>query len=478
MKLRKLLSMSMLSLFVLGACSPNGDDNSVWNDGTQPVSFTSQIQGLKTRAANNAWDASGNDKIGVFVKQNEAFGDIVNKQYLVSAAGVLTPAGAGDAIYYPSDGSKVDFVAYYPYTATLTGNTYAVDVTSQSSQPAIDLLYSANAVNKDKTVAAPVELMFKHQLTKIVLNISKDATVSTLAGIQVTIKGTKTKGSFALLNGVLTPNDGSVGDIAVNMSADGTSGEAIILPISGLTGGEITFTLNGKTKKWDIPANQNYADGTRYTYPVTIKETGGEISVTFGNATIDDWTSVSGGNIDIDFGEGGGVVDPPVGEVKTIFEETFGTADVGSKPKINDYTGYDNQGTLTFFDRFAGTYQNGDIRITSTTTNHVWLAASTTVDKSAALKISGFSTAGYTNLKLSYKVAANGNIDQNILKVDCGGTMMNVPSFALTQNGGYNAVELDNVPDGITYIEFVSNIDNQAGFRIDDVKLVGTTVVE
>lgn len=43
MKLKGLLSICALSALAFGACTPNADDNSTWNDGTQPVVFTSGI---------------------------------------------------------------------------------------------------------------------------------------------------------------------------------------------------------------------------------------------------------------------------------------------------------------------------------------------------------------------------------------------------------------------------------------------------
>lgn len=482
MKLGKFLSMGVLSVLALGACTPNADDNSEWNDGSQPVSFKSQIQGVKTRAVNNAWNEEGSDQVGVFVKQNGAFGDAVNKHYYVSAEGNLSTASAGDAIYYPENGDKVDFVAYYPYVTNLTNNAYAVDVTDQSSQPAIDLLYSINATNKDKTVTTPVQLTFKHQLAKIVLNITKDATIPTLEGLKVAVTGTKTKGAFALLNGVLTPDDGSVQNIAAKVSNAGTLAETIILPVNGLSGATITFTIGDKTKTWNIPEGQNYVAGSQYTYPVTIKETGGQISVSFGDASIDDWTPVVGGDIDIDFGNGGGEVDPPTpgGEEKTIFEEKFGDIKHAgedpvfdaNKTKIAQYKDWDNA-DLTFTDEY-GTW--ADVRYTKTCTNAIWFPANTDGTRASSLKISGFDTANYTNLKLIYDIAVQtANNDQNVIKVKCGEQVMTVPSKVFSRYNEYASVELTGIPDGIASIEFISDGDNKVGYRIDNVKLVGTT---
>lgn len=490
MKLGKFLSMSVLSVLALGACTPNADDNSEWIDGSQPVSFISQIQGVKSRAANNAWDENGNDQVGIFVKQNGAFGDVVNKHYRVSASGALSTASASDAIYYPENGDKVDFVAYYPYTASLSNNTYAVDVADQTSQPAIDLLYSANATNKDKTVTTPVQLTFKHQLAKIVLNISTDGSVPSLAGLKVSINGTKTKGSFALLDGTLTTDANSVKEIAANVNAAGTLGEAIILPVDGLTGGEITFTLGSETKTWSIPAGQIYAGGSQYTYPVTIKKEGGQISVAFGNATIDDWTPVAFGNIDIEFGEGGDV--PPTPGVEgTIIEETFGNKAgkvVSSSTKIGTFSDWDNP-TLSFTPD-AG--NSADIRAiahkteanpTETTKiNNLWLKAK----NNSSLTISGINAEGYKNIKVIFEAGANvfnsgDEIDLNVITVKWNGTSLTLPSKIVSKAGNQTNVfyemtatsELSGTANST--LEFSADADaNLYGLRVANIKLLGT----
>lgn len=121
-------------------------------------------------------------------------------------------------------------------------------------------------------------------------------------------------------------------------------------------------------------------------------------------------------------GEGGGTVDPEPepGTAETIFLETCGQTNVGStKYKINDYTGWDNNETLTFRDEFAGEFQNADVRATSTLDNNVWLPAYTqSIEKPAGLKISGFNVSNYTSLSLEYDIAANVTpANQNIIKV-------------------------------------------------------------
>ncbi|MBR8706016.1 BF2992 family fimbrillin-A clan protein [Bacteroides pyogenes] len=307
MKLCNFLSMSALFALVLGGCTPNGDDYSEWNDGSRSVSFVSNIQSAKSRAVDNTWEA--NDEIGISVKENGVLGEVVNKHYKADATGKLSPVSEADAIYYPESGEKVDFVAYYPYKSTLSENKYMVDLADQSSQSAIDLLYSMNAKQKDKTSTEPVQLVFKHQLAKILFNISKDASISSLAGLKVSISGMKTKASFSLSDGTLTPDDNSVKNIETKVNADGTLAEAIILPVTALAGAKVLFSLGEETKEWSIPETQSYQSGSKYTYTVTIKKSGGAMSVVFGNATIEDWNSVEAGSINIDF-ENGEPVEP------------------------------------------------------------------------------------------------------------------------------------------------------------------------
>ena len=649
MKLTTLLCMGALSALVFTACVDN-DDKSVWNDGSQPISFNASIQGM-TRAVENKWTVG--DKVGIFMKA--AGGDLnaalaANKLHTTDANGILTAGNAESALYYPSDGSTVDFVAYYPYAASLTGNLYKVNVTDQTKPADIDLLYSNNATGFAKGTTNNPQLQFAHKLSQIVFNITKDATVPSLDGLTITFKGLNTTADFALADGTLT-NEAAPTDIRALVN--GAEASAIMIPAAALTGVKVVFVLNGKTFEADYPQTE-LVGGSKYTHNVKLSDQNGQPVITMDAATISPWNEVTGGDINVDFGEGsdtpepsevvlldesfnagqgaftinnkalggmnfvwahnayqnvgymkasgfynntsnaceswlispvvdlskatkatltfmhcdnyskvdltqrqgvltlwateaaaeqweqltipaygtgadynyvasgdidlskyagksikfafkyvcngtfsatwqiqnvkvvadggeGGNVDPnpdptpEPGKEEVIFLETCGDAKpLGStKSKINDYTGWDNP-NLTFNDRFAGQYQNGDVRATATTTNNVWFPAyTTTIEKPAALRISGFNVTNYTNLKLSYSIAANNTSNQNIIKVDCGGTMMTVPDVAITTGNKYQTVEL-NVPDGISYIEFISDAANTVGLRIDSIKLLGT----
>ena len=633
MKLSNLFYVGALSALALTSCKSN-DDNSEWL-GSDGINFTSYIEGLTSRASGSAWDDG--DRVGIFMTAGAD--EFANREYAASASGNLTPAG--QALKWPEEGSA-SFLAYYPYTASLSGKTYAVDVTDQTDPKKIDLLYSNNAANVAN--GETVNLAFKHQLSQIVINVEKDATIETTAGLAISISGMDTQASFDLNDGTLTPG-GNKGNIAMNVNADGTQAEAIVIPAADLSGAKMTFTLQGMS--FDYSVTGTYEAGTKYTYKATLSILNGQPAVTMGTASIEDWKDQAGGDINVDFeegeapsgeefvaldapfadgmdgftiddvnnttseniwiqdpsfgnisakayidgsnhaseswlisspidltkattavltfehalgyaygqgqtnqtlqikkegesewtqlnftypaqdnasafissgdidltayagstiqiafkyvsttenaatwriknvkvvgnpGGGSGIVDPEPeptpGEATVIFEETCGKENVGStKYKINAYTGWDNYGTLTFTDEFAGEYQNADVRATSTLDNNIWLPAYTSsTEKPSGVKISGFDVTNYTSLTLSYDIATNTTPgDQSDIKVRTDKGNVTIESKAFEGTNKYQTVTV-GLQDGITYIEFVSDAANTEGYRLDNIKLTG-----
>lgn len=387
--------------------------------------------------------------------------------------GNLTAAAADQALVYPE--GAVDFVAYYPYTATVTENKVAVDVKNQSKPADIDLLYSNNATNVTASANA-VNLGFKHQLATVRLNIKAQGIAST-AGLTATLTGSKTAGSFNLADGSLAVTDASAADIAFTVNAAGTQAEAIVLP-QNAANVKVKFTLNGKTVEQALPAaSATWAAGNRYAIDVTLKgESTGEIYVNFGQATITDWTDVPGGNINVDFN--GGTVEPGTGTETVIFEETFGAsvAKVNNYwPSIYDMSNWSNTSGMTFKDPIATAngwkFSSCSVRQTSALKPHVWFAA----NKESSMEISGFTTAGYKTLTLSYKFASQDpGAKQEDLVIKMGETVVTVPAGTTATANTFQDVVIKNIPAGANTLTFYSSATaNKIGWRVDDVKLVG-----
>lgn len=484
MTLKKIMWLGVLPVFAMTACT-SLDDNSEWRDDSRDIKFTSYISGTAHRAAGTNWD--NGDRVGIFMTNHGAglaSATASNRQYIADTQGNLTAATADDALAFPESGAAQDFVAYYPYQ-TVSGTTVAVNVTDQTSPAALDLLYADNAQN---ITSGTVNLGFNHQLAQVVLNITADATIPTTAGLSVQAANVLTQGTFDLSDGTLTATTSSTGTVTFNTNENGTQATAILLPATDASSITLRFTLDGQTVEKALTVSALEA-GTSYSIPVRLGNSGGSIYVQFGSATINPWTTVTGGDIDVDFN--GGTTDPDPepdpdpqpGEEVTIFTETFGTADPGdgAPSYVGNFTGYDNYGTFTFTNPYEGGKAN--IRTTKTfPTNHLWIPAK--VDNGCL--ISGINTEGYSNLKLTYEITANlfnasdaSNI--NAIQVRWNGVALNVPDQPLSNAAGdNNKVTTITLDEGITAgtnctLEFFGAGDvNTVGFRIDNIKLVGT----
>lgn len=320
MKISNLFYVGALSTLALMSCK-NNDDNSEWY-GSEGIVFTSAIQ---SRVSGNTWNA--NDEVGIYMMNSGSGIEAAtaqNKKYIAQTNGTLT-AAPGNGIYLPESGN-VDFIAYYPYTTSVSGNKLAVNVSDQSNPAAIDLIYSNGTKGVAATTATTISLGFTHQLTKVTLNVTKDETIETLNGLGVNIKGISTEGEFNLADGTLTATAGTNNkDVAMYIDAQGTTATAtaIILPTAASTDQtslNLTFNLNGQSFTHTISDASIFEKGTNVSFNAKLSINNGKPVVTVGNATINNWTEKPGGDINVDF-DGG---TQPGGET-VVLDESFAT---------------------------------------------------------------------------------------------------------------------------------------------------------
>lgn len=325
MKIQNLIYMGILSTLVLAGCKTN-DDNSTWS-GSDGIVFNSYI-GSHTRASGSSW--GNGDEVGIYMTGAGAGIDAataVNKKYLAQTNGILTPESKTEAIYYPETGNA-DFVAYYPYSSSVADNIVAVNVSNQSKPEAIDLLYSNNA--KNIANGATVSLGFTHQLSLVTIDLKNtDGTIPSLNGTTVSMGGMNTQASFDLDGGVLTVSPQSSEptlDMYMVAGQDGAmKAQAIVLPTkatgSSQTQMVLTFKLDGMTFEYTVSDISAFEGGKEYLYTADLSINNGKPTVKMGNATITDWVTVPGGDINVDFD--GGSTEP--GEEKVLLDESFAT---------------------------------------------------------------------------------------------------------------------------------------------------------
>ena len=319
MKHLKLLFL-IIGLTILASCSKS-DEEGPTSDANQ-ATFSGVIGKLQTRVTGDSWNTG--DEIGIYaLKADQAlsaaaiFDGKSNVKFTTTGDGTFTPSAA--PINFPESGN-LDFVAYYPFQNMAIDFVYNIDVSTQFSPAAIDLLYSNNAKGKNKT-QPNVDLKFKHMLSKLVFDITLGENMSLSNGFNVSIKDVVVDGLFSLIDGkvALWQTRKKLSPV-VNISSDNKSANvtAIVVPGQNLKDVTIEFTLDGKKYEW-IPYSQVLVPSTKYSYALklVVDDSGLPTVVPLKvGATIEEWVEGNTG--------GGEVVltptdDPIVGdEYKTI----------------------------------------------------------------------------------------------------------------------------------------------------------------
>jgi hypothetical protein len=302
MKSIKSISMAAIAAAVVMStvsCSVEESisDGSGGGDKRVAVKFAAaDIAAVQTRVNGENWE--GSEKIGIFMVDHglttisESANNIRYETTSTGTDATFTPAGS--TIFYPATGS-VDFIAYHPH-ATLTGTwTYAVDVSDQSDQSAIDLLWSGVANGSgsgyNKSSGA-VALNFTHKLVKLRMTLTAGDNLSDLTGLSATdITGMNNTASFNVSTGALS-SPGTVADIAPkDMGSDVY--EAILLPAASTAGYTVVFTVGPDTYTWTLNSGSDAISalvaGKIYDYAITVGKH--ELTVT---GTITDWSSDTG----------------------------------------------------------------------------------------------------------------------------------------------------------------------------------------
>lgn len=317
---------------MLAACS---NDENEMNDGPVEARITAGIDGPATRAVDETW--SFGNTIGVMVTgvvgttegANSTMESLYkNVKYTVGSAGATGTftAAPGQGIFFQDASETVTFAAYSPYqlsanASTLPGTDGTVtggdtqDQSTQEKQEAIDYLFasgataSANAPTVEfRKVNEDNNYQFKHKMSRliIVLNTStKDGfTVEQVFNGTYKLGGLIHEGTFNVTDGTATASTSvtAVSDwnITDNMKVDAkdvtnTRTYTMILYPQNLSKA-LTFeaTIDGQTYTNADAIQPALLAGTSYTYTITMKKTGLEVS----GCTIGEWTTGTGGSGD------------------------------------------------------------------------------------------------------------------------------------------------------------------------------------
>ena len=292
MKATKIYPVAALLALSLAAC--NNEEITTTPDARVALQVTG---GIQTRAFDDRWEE--NDEIDIFgFTQGDAPTQAYsNVRYVTkNGDGAFTPDG--NTIYLPTDDSSLDFVAYYPHTASLTADgIYAVDVTDQSGQKDIDLMAASKQTGN--RIDATVAFNFVHKLSKVIFTFKPGdgMTDTELAGMTVQLTNQQTLATFDVTqpDGEVVVGTNTPATLTLNTAADGSSSEGIVLPSSDFSGMTLHLELSDGSSFFNWDLNNSIADkfeaGKKYVYDITVNRTG--LGVT---STIEDWTPGNGEN--------------------------------------------------------------------------------------------------------------------------------------------------------------------------------------
>ncbi len=260
------------------------------DSGSRPANIVAIISGPETRLANDSWE--NGDSVGLYMKvagSELPIGVIANNiKYITKGNSTFTAENINEEILFPFNGSDVDFIGYYPYKPEIKDYIYPLDVTDQTDQSVLDLLYTDNAIGLNSK-NPNVNLIFKHQLSKIFLNITAENITADLRDLKVKITNAGKKASFSLSDGsISSPTE--IGDLFFKVAIDGKSAEATLIPMQNLMGRNLVFSIGTETYIFDLSSSSTITSlnkSTKYTYNIIINPTG--VKATLSSSSIESW---------------------------------------------------------------------------------------------------------------------------------------------------------------------------------------------
>ena len=273
-----IILLAILLLILAYACNDKEDLSA-----PRKLKFLARVQDatqveMNIRAGNNYWDYGA--EVGLFAKksgrllsESTVYGGFHNLK-LVYSEGCFLPETDMYVGQHSENNDYIDYIAYYPYKEGSEYYTVPVDVSIQHDTEEIDLLYSDNAKGLNKNAYDAPDLVFSHQLSRLVFDV-KMADGTAMRNTRATIAGMKTKASFSLVNAILTVDDSSDGIIEMNTTiTDGKARvEAVVLPVAIVAGINIQIVANGKI--YDIVLSEKtnttyFGRGMVYNYRVKL----------------------------------------------------------------------------------------------------------------------------------------------------------------------------------------------------------------
>ena len=286
-------AVSMLSLTACSSDDNESVDNNIIRISTQ---IANGPDASATRAAANIqstqFDANETIKIYAVDNQSSTSSVIIDNAIYTQGVGFTTN------YYYPATGNPIDIYGMYP--SSVGYGTSSFTVSGNQSAPegykASDLM-SASIIGATRQ-STPQALEFHHQLSKIIVNVKRDVSITTEQTATVTLLNVRKTGNID--HGAWTSESSARGDwLSVTVGTTSALTEtnqsvaAIIPPqtIAAATQFIQVHLSSGGNYYYSVPSAITFATGMVYTYNIEVGLYG--ITVT---TSIADWDDNNGAN--------------------------------------------------------------------------------------------------------------------------------------------------------------------------------------
>lgn len=283
----KKLKCTLFYIMVLLLSGCNKHDIETDKISAQEVSF--DISGTKswhniTSKANESGFSTG-DSIGIFAVKRTvpltaatpaAEANYAHNVKWVYDGSKWTPATEKDKIYYPGDGTKLDFYAYYPYSGE-TDNPLAISIGAGDRQNLeqdfrmSDFMTAANitGINGDNNIS----LQFNHRFVMIEVSITADAGIDLSDIGKVGLLNVGSRATLSLAGNTTTIDERS--DIVMHRPAAGEFKWNAIIPAQNIEAGTpfFSYTLSTGSDNYlhNITSGRKFTDGNLYKFNIGLK---------------------------------------------------------------------------------------------------------------------------------------------------------------------------------------------------------------
>ncbi|MGN0191450.1 MAG: fimbrillin family protein [Candidatus Cryptobacteroides sp.] len=254
------------TLLALAACQKTG------TEAITPAGSTLKVEPVITRATEVNFESG--DNIGLTVIKTNDTEDYATNAKLSFADGAF----AGDITWYEDVYSTSGLYAYYPYAEEMPST---VSVGSDQTGGIAQYDFMTAVKEGVLPVLSPVTMVFKHALTKIVVNVDNQTSAKI---VKVTLQNTVPSGYYDFRTGTVTVADAEAEEISAAEVGEGKYA-AIVIPQTAAMKVAVTFN-NAKIVSQPL-ASMAMAMGGQYTVDVRVTEDNMSVKAT---GEIQNWT--------------------------------------------------------------------------------------------------------------------------------------------------------------------------------------------